>query len=466
MESPDGRRASASFRDPSGFVFFRDGEIYRQINRRYREDYDQLIESGLYEHLVQDDLLIPHQEVDSQYALTEDAYKVIQPDKVSFVSYPYEWCFSQIKDAALLTLTIQERALDYEMSLKDCSGYNVLFMDGRPMFIDTLSFEQYREGKPWVAYRQFCQHFLAPLALMSYTDVRLQGLLRMYMDGVPLDLASTLLPRRTWLNVGLLTHIHLHARAQKRFADETVTSGEGRGVGRAAFRGLVDSLRNSVERLTWEPKGTEWHDYYSISNYSEVAFAHKKQLVAQMLEEITPPPEGAWDLGGNVGTFSRIAGDMGIPTISFDVDPAAVEKNYLESVERGETNILPLLLDLMNPSPDIGWANRERMSLIDRGPVDAVLALALIHHLAISNNVPLGKVADFLARIGRTVIIEFVPKSDSQVQKLLSGRDDIFERYDRQHFEREMGAFFDIRRRELVEDSERYLYLMVNLSEL
>lgn len=241
---------AASFRDPSGFVFLRDGVVYRQINRAYQNNYDRLISSGLYEKLVQDGLLVPHTEVSLQYAVTEDAYKVMKPEPVPFISYPYEWCFSQIKHAALLTLGIQTRALDFGMSLKDCSAYNVQFRDGKPVFIDTLSFERYRKGQPWVAYRQFCQHFLAPLALMSYVDVRLHQLFRVHLDGIPLDLASLLLPARTWVNFGLLSHIHLHAKAQKRFADEPIPS-EGRSVGRMAFLGLVDNLKSAIEKLRW-----------------------------------------------------------------------------------------------------------------------------------------------------------------------------------------------------------------------
>jgi ribosomal protein L11 methylase PrmA len=450
-----------SFRDPSGFVFLRDGLLYRQVNHAYREDYNHLMESGLYEKLVQRDLLIPHVEVSLELAANEDAYRVIRPEQVPFISYPYEWCFSQIKHAALLTLEIQAQALEFGMSLKDCSAYNVQFMDGRPVFLDTLSFERYREGQPWVAYRQFCQHFLAPLALMSAVDVRLHQLLRVYLDGIPLDLASRLLPARTWGSFGLLSHIHLHARAQRRFADASVPS-KGHKVGRTAFLGLVDSLRSAVDKLTWQPGGTEWHDYYTIASYSDVASEHKRQLVAEMLDEISPAPASVWDLGANVGLYSRIASERGFSTVAFDVDAAAVEKNYLEAVAKGETNILPLVLDLTNPSAGMGWGNRERMSLLDRGPTDTALALALIHHLAISNNLPFRKVAYFLSQICRSLIIEFVPKSDSQVQKLLSSREDIFVDYDQQTFERELGEFFTIQRSELIKETGRSLYLMTN----
>jgi hypothetical protein len=197
----------SSFRDPSGFLFIREGILYRQVNQVYREDYSRLMDSGLYEKLVKNGLLITHAETDIQPADGVLSYKVICPERVPFISYPYEWSFGQLQDAALATLSIQRRALKLGMSLKDASAYNIQFPKGKAMLIDTLSFEQYQEGEPWVAYRQFCQHFLAPLALMAYKDVRLNQLLRIYIDGIPLDLASKLLPRSTRWNLGLATPV-------------------------------------------------------------------------------------------------------------------------------------------------------------------------------------------------------------------------------------------------------------------
>jgi hypothetical protein len=215
-------KLSASFRDPSGFLFTDNGILYRQINRAYSKDYARLMDSGLYDRLIKASLLIPHVEADHAPVESEAAFKVIQPERVPFISYPYEWSFSQLKDAALATLSIQKRAMKLDMSLKDASAYNIQFVRGKATLIDTLSFEIYKEGEPWVAYKQFCQHFLAPLALMAYRDVRLSQLLRVYIDGMPLDLASELLPAKTKFNFGLLTHIHIHAGAQKRYSDKVV----------------------------------------------------------------------------------------------------------------------------------------------------------------------------------------------------------------------------------------------------
>ena len=223
-------RLSSSFRDPSGFLFTENGTLFRAVSCRYRQHYDHLIQSELYDKLVENKLLIPHKEVDLGTikhfpGSREDVYKIIQPERVPFISYPYEWCFSQLKDAALTTLKIQKQALDHGMVLKDASAYNIQFYKGVPLLIDTLSFEIYQENQPWVAYRQFCQHFLAPLALMAARDIRLGQLMRIYIDGVPLDLASGLLSSSSWLKPALLTHIHLHAKAQKRY-EKTDTKNE------------------------------------------------------------------------------------------------------------------------------------------------------------------------------------------------------------------------------------------------
>lgn len=455
----------SSFRDPSGFVFLRDGELYRQVNPCYQELFDLLMGSGLYHELTSSGLLVEHREVSLPPEEREGCYKIIKPEAVPFLSFPYEWCFSQFKAAALATLRIQEKALEHGMVLKDASAYNIQFRDGRPVFIDTLSFERYREGEPWIAYRQFCQHFLAPLALMAATDVRLGLLLRNFIDGVPLDLASKLLPARSRLKLGLLMHIHLHAKSQERYGDvhrdgertagkETV-SGK---VSRQAMRGLIDSLKSTVKSLEWNPKGTEWGDYYSDTNYSDEAMQHKMSLVAEFVDKAAP--KTVWDLGGNTGVFSRIASQRGIDTVSFDIDPAAVEKNYRRLVEQKEQNLLPLVLDLTNPSPAIGWQNQERDALLSRGPADAVLALALIHHLAISNNVPLPKIAEFFSKTCSSLIIEFVPKSDSQVRRLLASREDIFPQYTKEGFEQAFGLYFTQAAAHPVSGSERTLYLM------
>ncbi|MCP4705542.1 MAG: SAM-dependent methyltransferase [candidate division Zixibacteria bacterium] len=450
-------RLSGSFRDPSGFLFISKGTLYRQVNFVYKEYYDLLMSSELYKNLTETDLLISHHEVDTNIIKSDNAYKLISPEVIPFISYPYEWSFSQLKDAALLTLDIQKKSLALGMSLKDCSAYNIQFKGGRPIFIDTLSFEKYNEGLPWVAYRQFCQHFLAPLALMSYQDISLNQLLRTNIDGIPLDLTSRLLPSSTKIRFSLLTHIHIHAKSQKHYADKKIKA-DHKNISKFSMLGLIDNLESAIRKLDWSPTGTEWADYYQGTNYSTAMLDQKKELVDDYIQKTQP--EIVWDLGANTGMFSDLSANRGIETISFDIDPSCVEMNYRECKKLKKKSILPLLLDLANPSPAIGWENKERNSLIQRGPADTVLALALIHHLAISNNVPLGKTAEFFAGIGKNLIIEFVPKSDSMVHRLLTTRKDIFPNYTQVDFEENYRQYFKIISSQKIKDSQRTIYLM------
>lgn len=463
----------ASFRDPSGFVYKRDGLLLRQVNELYRSQYDKLMNSGLYARLVDAHLLIPHEEVDSPAGETPGAaYRTLKPRMVPFISYPWEWSFSQLKDAALTTLEVQKSSLEHGMTLKDCSAFNVQFLDGRPVFIDTLSFDEYAEGAPWPPYRQFCQHFLAPLALMSLVDVRLNQLLRVYIDGVPLDLASALLAGRARFSLGLGLHIRAHAKSQRRYEDRPEGKSAGaRPFSKTSLLGLLDSLEGTVRKLQWKPEGTQWADYYSDDSYTEGGLKHKQELVQGYLRQALPAgghngtsdPDMpvVWDLGANTGLHSRLACDAGALTIAFDQDPACVEINYLEAVKNRQTNILPLLMDLTNPTSPSGWAGEERSSMNERGPADTAMALALIHHLAISNNVPLPMVASFFAGLCRNLIVEFVPKSDHKVQKLLATREDIFPDYTQEGFERAFGKLFEIRASQQIRDSGRVLYLMM-----
>ena len=457
---------SSSFRDPSGFIFSHSGCIYRQVNTGFASSYDAFIESGLYDRLVGRGLLVAHEEItDGSVPRSADCYRILKPQQIPFISYPYEWSFSQLKDAAMLTLRVQHEALKHGFVLKDASAYNVQFTDSRPVFIDTLSFDRYETGKPWVAYKQFCQHFLAPLALMAYTDVALSRLAISHIDGVPLPLASKLLPFRTRFYYGLATHIHLHSRMQQQHADDagagaTVNKAKGPSLTERGLNALMESLARTVQKLEWKMPATEWGDYYHNTNYSDRAGEGKRALVDRFLGSIPEPLKIIQDFGANTGEFSRIASTHCELVVSQDIDPVAVELNYRESSSKGPANILPLVQDFSSPSPAIGWGNAERDSFLQRSQCDALLVLALVHHLAISNNVPLPGIAALFAGITRWLVIEFVPKSDSQVARLLATREDIFEDYTPAGFEKAFATYFSVEEMAPVPDSERTLYLM------
>lgn len=443
-----------SFRDPSGYLFRRGGLLYRHISPSYASDYDRLMGSGLHRSLVAAGLVVAHEEVEVEGH--SDAHKVIRPDLVEFVSYPYEWAFSALRDAALLTLDIAERALAEGMALKDASAFNVQFRGCFPVFIDSLSFEAWREGEPWVAYRQFCEHFLAPLALMSRRDPRLLGLWRAHLDGIPLDLASRLLPSSTWLRFGLVAHVHLHARSQAYYAGRRAPRGRP-AVGRHALLALLDSLRRTVRSLELPRLSSEWAEYETTNAYADETARAKEAIVSDWVAR--SGPRRVWDLGGNTARFARIATAHGAYVSCFDIDPVVVEATYRAGRAESRRDMLPLVLDIANPSPGLGWEGTERESLEARGPADLLLALALVHHLAIGRNVPLGHVARWMARVARSAIVEFVPKEDPQTQRLLRSRRDIFPDYTSDGFEAAFAASFRLEAKTPLPASGRVLYL-------
>jgi hypothetical protein len=451
----------SSFRDPSGQVFRHEGTLLRSVAETWSGHYDHLLASGLYTALTERGWLVKHEEVQAPPGLS--CYRTLRPELIPYISYPYEWCFSQLKDAALLTLDIQLLSLSHGMGLKDASAYNVQFIGSRPVFIDTLSFATYREGEPWIAYRQFCQHFLAPLALMAYRDPRLRSLLLRFIDGIPLELTSALLPRRSRLRFGMLSHIHLHAKSQRRHESD---AGPGEPVARipsiprSRLIALMHSLRAAVAGLQLPGRRTEWGAYYGETNYSDEAMSAKEALVVRLVEEHAPAAGLIHDLGANTGRFSRLVAARGRYVVSHDIDEMAVEANYAEGRRSGDGGVLPLVLDLTSPAPAIGWNLEERESALSRIEGGTVLALAVIHHLAISNNVPLPHLADFFARCADTLIIEFVPKDDSQVRRLLATREDVFPEYRIEAFERAFSRCFVIQGRFEIPGSSRTMFAM------
>ncbi len=456
---------ASSYRDPAGFVFEHEGNIYRQVNENGREDYELFTASKLYQDLLDAKLIVPHSEINSLKNLKPDInrYVIIKPEQIPFISYPYEWSFPQLKDAALLTLKVQERALKHGMILKDASAYNVQFIGKRPVFIDTLSFTKYEEGKAWEGYRQFCEHFLIPLAIAHYSNQQSLAMLQTYLEGIPLSLAIGLLPKKAKWQKGLLANIYLHERSQRKHQGSGTKSASAptRKVSKFALSGLMSSLERSIVALKPPKSETEWGDYYEFTNYDKKAFTDKAKLVESFLGKLKAKPKLVWDIGANNGEFSELAAKQGAYTVAWDIDPNAVASNYKRH-DKYSNLMLPLLQDIAMPSTATGWELRERLSLLERGPADVVLALAVIHHLAIGRNVPLPKIASMLKGIGKSVIIEFIPKEDSKVQHLLASRPDIFPAYTQEGFEEAMAKYFKLVTKKQIANSKRTLYLYTN----
>ncbi|MBN1277826.1 MAG: SAM-dependent methyltransferase [Deltaproteobacteria bacterium] len=438
---------SGSFRDPFGCILTKDGEIYRSIFPPGVEDFKAARDAGVYDKLIGANLLVSHQEVAIENWAPEETVYCLKHPRLPFISYPWEWCFSMLKDAAILHLEIMEELVADGFWLRDASAFNIQYDGERLRLIDTLSVGQRIADSPWVAYGQFCGHFLAPLAAAAYRDIRTLSLWRNYIDGYPLDLASGMLPLGKRLRPGLLMHLTLHSRAQI-MADRKEDIGKGdRSAGKPKVSdrgliGLINSLRKTVKGINWKRSSEIWEGYQEIRTYQDEDVAKKSEYVDNVVKRLEP--EMVWDLGANTGEFSLIAASEGAFVVSIDGDPACTEFLY-QHISRSDSikNILPLTMDLANPSPALGWDSRERLSLRERGPADLVLALALIHHLVLSAYVPMPLIAQWFGGLGNHLLVEFVPPSDPMVKKLLANRGEEHLPYSLDVFQSDFGNVFN-----------------------
>ena len=447
-----------SYRDPGGFVFRENGRIYRAIRASYQPHFELLKSSGLAAFLIRERLLVPFDEIDPSQFATSDIVRILAPREVPFLSYPWEWSFYQLRDSALATLRIQQEALARGMTLKDGSSLNIQFIDGRPMLIDLLSFERYVRGRPWVAYRQFCEQFLAPLVLASNVDERLLSLTQVSGGTLSLDLAVRLLGTRGLLRPGQLMHLHLQSAVQ-RYAKRrpAKTPSRQHTVSPRALSGLLESLERTIGALHPPAMTSDWTGYDPASSGGGTYVAGKRTLVTALIKEIAP--SRVWDVGCNNGVFSRIAARAGAMVVSLDQDHASIAQLYQSLRAEGEPRVLPLVVDIAFPTPGTGWMNREYRPFLDRGACDLCLALALVHHLAIGRNLPFRNIIELFRQRCTYLLIEYVPKDDPNVVRMLQGRADVFEDYTGQNFESALCDAFLIIKRIPIEGSGRILYL-------
>ncbi|MEZ5399593.1 MAG: hypothetical protein R2729_07970 [Bryobacteraceae bacterium] len=449
MHSSTALPLAGSFRDPAGFVFVEEGAYKRVVAQAGHADYQRFMGSGLYAELAAARLIVPHVE-EARGVET----LILVPEQIPFISYPYEWCFSQLRDAALLTLDIQLHSLRRGMSLKDASAFNVQFRGARPVFIDTLSFEA-NAGGPWPAYDQFCRHFLAPLALMATRWDSFNQFLSASPEGLPLAMVSRLLPARTWFQPGLLMHIHLHARAQNNAAQGQPASTRTTPDRKAA---LAESLRSAIESLRPPRRSTAWSGYYEErSHYTPASEQFRREYVARTL--LNARPELVFDLGANRGDYSRLTAELGFRCVAFEMDAACAETAYLEARRSAADLVLPLRMDLRNPSPGLGFHSRERMALHDRPRASMLLALAIIHHLRITGLAPFALISEYFAALGDHLLLEFVPKDDPMTALMLAHRTDIFDDFTLDGLRQAFHPLWELASVEPIPESPRTLCL-------
>ena len=447
----------SSFRDPSGYVFFDNGIVKRVINPIYFKQYNTLVNSGFFKKLFQHKLLIEHKEL-----LNNSSQIIIQPEQIPFITYPYEWCFNQYKEAALLTLKIQKFALENNFSLKDAAAFNIAFHNGKAVFIDTLSFDFYKEDEPWRAYKQFVSHFLGPLLLAHYHGSQSLKLMSNFIDGIPIKMLSSLLPFKTKLNPFLYTNVHLLAKYENKYNEDYSQNSKQILLTKKAQLNIIKSHYVLIKKLSLK-ESSEWGDYYTKTNYSNNAFTIKSDIINVWVDKLSP--KTLIDIGGNDGTFVRSIKHKFKQALVCDIDNGAVDFNYAKIRTNKEINILPFVLDVLSPSAAIGFNNKERESFLDRiqsFTPDVTFALAVIHHMSLSGNITFNMSAKFYASFSKYLIIEFPKRKDSWVQRLLSAKGTFknhFNFYNITEFEEVYSNYFQLVEKKSIKGSERVMYL-------
>lgn len=454
-------RNTGSFRDPGGQVYLLDGRVFRTVMPQAVDDFEFVRSTGLTKTLIEQGKLIPETIVDPAVLgqAGRRARFVLEHPALPFISYPYEWSFSALKSAAIHQLDVHLCALDHDVTLSDATAYNIQFRGTEPVFIDSLSFRRYREGEFWMGHRQFCEQFLNPLLLRSYTGIPHNSWYRGGMEGISAGELSKLLPFRRKFSFNVLTHVVLQARFQSQAgrqqdAEQVISK---RKLSLAAFRQMLIGLRKWVSRL--EPAGTGrtvWQDYANVNSYSSDEFKQKRKFITEFTQSVTP--DLLWDIGCNTGDYSKTVLEAGSGyVVGFDFDQGALDLAFSRAKSE-ELNFLPLFLDASNPAPSQGWAQSERPGLLQRANADGVLALALVHHLSIGKNIPIPLVLDWIISLAPEGIIEFVQKDDPMVRELLRLREDIFEDYSENNFIQAIEKRAIIVRSETISASGRKLF--------
>jgi ribosomal protein L11 methylase PrmA len=459
----------ASFRDPDSTVLHAGTEVLRRLSPAASEDWRMLAKTAFFLDRVAKGDIVATAEMDAtdRGDITDEASwpVVLRHDRIPFISYPYEWSFSQLQDAAALHIDLLLDALGEGMTMKDGYAYNLQFQGAAPTFIDIGSFEHYRGG-PWPGYRQFCQTFLFPLMLQAHKNFSFRPLLRGQVNGIEPKQMRGLMSGGDLTKTGVLKHVALHSAMDTRNADKgdgsqaTADQLSKSGFSDAVALAAAKNVGTLVRKLRWKPGDSHWTTYQQTSTYTDAERDQKKAFVREALSQRHAGL--LLDLGCNDGTFSLLAQDFADYVVALDNDEQTIDLMYRRLRKEGNTKILPLVMDLTDPSPSIGWRLKERPSFLDRAKPDAVLALALVHHLAIGANVPLPEVVSWLHSLGGHLVVEFVGPDDPMSRRLLSNKPaGLFPDYRPEVFEKLLAERFDIERQVTLDSGTRTLYSAV-----
>jgi ribosomal protein L11 methylase PrmA len=456
-------RTPGSFRDASGHVYEADGRVFRTVNEVARVAYESSRDSGILQQLQQDSWIIESAELPRDQwpaAIGKPSY-VLEHPRLPFVSYPYEWSFYQLKTAAIHHLKLHRSLLAHGFTLSDASAYNVQFDGPRPVFIDRLSVRPYRDGEVWYGHRQFCEQFLNPILLWAQLGIAPNGWYRGTVEGISTSDLAKIMPLKSRLSWPTVAHVFLHARLN-RSAIETPEKAlqqakSARRLSKNAFEAILWQLENWIARMHLKHQAkTVWGDYAGSNTYATDEAQAKRAFVADFVR--TLQPRLLFDLGCNTGEYSKVALAAGAQSVvGFDFDHRALDHAFTQSSEQ-RLAFLPLWLDAANPSPNQGWGQRERLGLRERARADGLIALAFEHHLAIGRNIPLFEVIEWIVGLAPQGLVEFVPKGDETVTRMLALREDVFPEYQKEQFEAHLARRAHIVASHAVSKSGRTVY--------
>ena len=451
-----------SFRDPLSRVFVGDDRVVRAFTEEGAKDIKAVWGKKSIQGALQSGELIESNIVEpSAVGLSHPWTSAMTHPMLPFISYPYEWTFSMLKDAALLQLKLTRETLGDGIGLKDATPYNVQFIGSRPQFIDAGSFERRRKGDPWYGYKQFCEMYLYPLMMQGYLGVQYQPYLRGSVNGISPITMRKLLPaslRRP--RKGRLTHVVLHAAASTRFADSDTDVKKATakaGMNAQVLDATMRKLEKIVQKLSLGDKKSTWSNYSERGHYLESSLDEKQKFVRDAVA--VSPRKQVWDIGCNDGVFSRIASAHSDYVVAMDADPLVVDRLYNTLKAEKNDKILPLYVDLTDSGGGVGWRGQERPGVFHRGHPDIVMALAVIHHMAITFNVPIASQLDMFRDLSPELIIEMPHADDPMVRKLLQNkRDGIHDDFNLENFERLLSERFDIKSKMLLAGGTRTIF--------
>lgn len=477
MKSQSFMKEFGSYKDPSGYVFYHGDNVYRYVEQNEFLFLRDFLNSELYKELQKKRMVVNTKIINLEKNfvlrknLPDTVKKVFQHEKIEFISYPYEWSISMCTDAALLTLEIQNKLLKHGFSLKDATPYNIQFLNSNPIFIDICSIEKVERTGVWKAYNQFCQFWLYPILLYRNGFRDFQQIYLKYLDGIPLEKAVSILGIwRPFFRFRLLLDYFLPALMSK-FESLRQKSSELQLKERKNSEKIiamnVNRLISVINNLGKNKFKGHWSDYSDTHSYYRKNEQKKLDFISNCLSREKSPSKIVLDMGCNVGKYSRLAESYGFQVVAIDSEMDCINQLYIDSRDNN-LSILPLCIDLLNPSPALGWNNDERKSFLNRmeSKFDFVLSLALVHHLLVTGRVPLGFIVDLQRRLTKKYLItEFVGPNDGMFQKLMHHRAESYDYYDIIYFKNIHSKYFEILSEvRIIDDKsemERVLFLMM-----